>query len=227
MARQLIFDLPVRTARGREDFFISPANRNALTTIEAWPGWPGGKLVLTGPEGSGKSHLARVWADLAEAVVISAADLSRRDVEMLAGQNIAIEDAEQVAGHASEEQALFHLHNLVLAEGRSLLITARTAPARWGLILPDLLSRMQAAALTRLEAPDDALLAAVLVKLFADRQLAVKPALIGYLTRRMTRSLSAAAGLVAELDAAALAENRAVTRKLAARVLDKGAQTGA
>jgi chromosomal replication initiation ATPase DnaA len=227
MARQLAFDLPVVAARGRGDFFVSPANRIALASIEAWRAWPGGKLILTGPEGSGKSHLAQVWAGLAEAELVRASDLARRDIRMLAGQNLCVEDADRIAGSPRAEQALFHLHNLALAEGHSLLITARMPPSRWRLALPDLDSRMQATPVAGLEPPDDALLAAVLVKLFDDRQLAVKPPLIAFLVARMDRSLAGARALVERIDRAALAENRALTRALAARVLDNPSETGA
>ncbi len=221
MARQLTFDLPAVTAQGRSDFFVSPSNAAALAAIESWQDWPNRKLVLTGADGAGKTHLVHVWAALGGARVIAATNLAGADIQALAGAAVAIEDADAIAGDTKAEQALFHLHNLVLAEGGSLLLTARNDPARWGLALPDLASRMQATLLTRIDPPDDALLAAVLVKLFSDRQIAVPPSLIGYLLPRIDRSLAAAAELVETLDKAALAEGRAVTRALAGRVLDK------
>jgi chromosomal replication initiation ATPase DnaA len=125
-----------------------------------------------------------------------------------------------VAGDLAAETALFHLHNLMAQAGGLLLITAAAPPRDWGLGLPDLASRMQGAALARLDPPDDALLSAVLAKLFADRQIAISPALIPYLVARMDRSMAAARDLVARLDAAALARGQAVTRALAATVLD-------
>jgi chromosomal replication initiation ATPase DnaA len=135
------------------------------------------------------------------------------------GTRVAVEDAELIGGNRAAEEALFHLHNLILPAGR-LLITARRPPRDWGLHLPDLLSRMQATAIARLDPPDDALLAAVLVKLFTDRQIAVPPTLIPYLIARMERSIAAARDLVAQLDRLALAEGRGVTRQLAAEILD-------
>ena len=134
---------------------------------------------------------------------------------------VAVEDADAVCGNAEAEATLFHLHNLLLAEGGLLLLTAKSPPNRWPLGLPDLASRMQATATAVIAAPDDALLSAVLVKLFADRQISVPPALIPFLAARMDRSFAAAAALVEALDAAALAEGRAVTRPLAAAVLDR------
>jgi chromosomal replication initiation ATPase DnaA len=220
VTRQLAFDLPNAEALTRADFFVSPTNALALQTVEAWQHWPGRKLVLIGPEGAGKSHLARIWAADAGAVVLRAEDLGSVDLAPLAGARVVVEDAERISG---AEAALFHLHNLVAADG-ALLLTATSPPRDWGLQLPDLISRLQAAALARLDAPDDALLSAVLIKLFADRQVAVSANLIPYLVSRMPRSIGAARGLVAALDAHALALGRPVTRALAAEVL--GADPG-
>ncbi|GAW33268.1 chromosomal replication initiator protein DnaA [Roseovarius sp. A-2] len=223
MAQQLSFDLPVRPALGREDFFVSPANAEAVAMIEGWQGWPSRKLILAGPAGAGKTHLTHVWAALSGAQVIAARDLPDADIPALAQGPVAVEDARQIAGDRAAENALFHLHNLTLAEGHALLITARGAPHLWGLTLPDLASRMQGTLLSELRAPDDALLSAVLMKLFADRQLSPSPDTIPYLARRIERSFEAARDIVAALDARALAETRPVTRSLAARVLDKRA----
>ena len=117
------------------------------------------------------------------------------------------------------EEALFHLHNLVLAEGFPLLITADRPAHLWGLSLPDLMSRMQGTQSVNLEQPDDQLLSAVVAKLFADRQLMPSPDVISYLVARMDRSFDAARDLVAAIDREALARKRPVTRKLAAEVL--------
>ncbi len=220
MPRQLALDLPARAALGREDFFVAPPNALALATVEGWRDWPGGRLVLVGPAGSGKTHLAHVWAAETRAAIQPAAELTPEKVEALSAGPVVIEDADRISPAA--EPALFHLHNLVLAQGGRLLLTARTAPAHWPLTLPDLASRMQAAPIARLESPDDALLSAVLVKHFADRQITVSPKLIDYLLGRMDRSLAAAATLVDQLDRRALAEGCAVTWHLARRVLDRG-----
>ncbi|HMB14030.1 MAG TPA: DnaA/Hda family protein [Roseovarius sp.] len=220
MAQQLSFDLPVRPALGREDFFVSPANAEAVAMIEGWQGWPSRKLILAGPTGAGKTHLAHVWAALSGAQMIAAPDLPDADIPTLAQGSVAVEDAHLIAGDRDAEDALFHLHNLTLADGHALLVTARRAPHLWGLTLPDLASRMQGTLLTELRAPDDALLAAVLMKLFADRQLSPSPDTIPYLARRIERSFAAARETVEALDRAALAHGRAITRRLAARVLD-------
>ncbi len=221
MPRQLRFDLPARPALGREDFFVSPANAAAVGMIEGWQGWSGRKLLLTGPSGAGKSHLVQVWAGLAAAKVVAAQDLTSADIPDLATRNIAVEDAQAIAGDRAAEEALFHLHNLALAEGQSLLLTADAPPQRWGLVLPDLASRMQGTTLVALEAPDDDLLAAVLMKLFADRQLSPAPDTIPYLVPRMARSFDAARRVVTALDDAALESGRAINRTLARHVLDK------
>jgi chromosomal replication initiation ATPase DnaA len=215
--RQLAFDLAGSEAMTRDDFFVAPSNALALQAVEGWRDWPGRKLVLVGPEGSGKTHLAHVWAALSGAVILQAGAVGGADIATLAGQAVVVEDADRI-GEA--EAALFHLHNVVTAGG-ALLLTAATPPRDWGLRLADLESRMQSAPVARLEAPDDALLAAVLVKLFGDRQLAVAPNLIPYLVSRMPRSIGAARALVADLDAEALALGRPVTRALAGEVLDR------
>ena len=218
MARQLTFDLPVRPALGRGDFFVSPANALAVAQIDAGD-WPGSKLLLIGPPGAGKSHLAQVWAGEMPAEVLEATALGDTPPDALA---VVVEDADRIAGDRAAETRLFHLHNHVLAGGGRLLITAASAPGRWGLVLPDLASRMEATAVARLLPPDDALLAAVLVKHFADRQITVAPTLIPWLIRRMDRSFDAARALVADLDARALAKGGPVTQSIAREVLDSG-----
>lgn len=220
MIRQLIFDLPPQSNLRREDFVVTPANLLPLAQIDDWHDWPGGRLLLTGPSGSGKTHLAAIWAKAAGAPVLPAADLAGADLPALAAKGaVAVEDADRLAGDTGAETALFHLYNLLTGQG-TLLVTAATPPRDWGLTLPDLLSRLQAMPLVRLDPPDDALLSAVLVKLFADRQLAPAPALIPWLIARMPRSIDAARALVAELDARALATGRAISSRLAAEILD-------
>ncbi|MFY9238613.1 MAG: chromosomal replication initiator DnaA [Roseovarius sp.] len=221
MAHQLSLDLPARPALGRGDFFVSGPNAAAVAMIEGWENWPARKLVLHGPEGSGKTHLTHVWAALSGATITAATDLTTADIPTLAAAPVAIEDADRITGNPEAERALFHLHNLCLAEGHSLLITARTAPSRWSLALPDLASRMEGTPAIGLDAPDDALLSAVILKQMADRQIIPTPGTIPFLARRMPRSFAAVADIVAALDRAALAQKRPVTRKLAAEILDK------
>ncbi|MCV6592899.1 MAG: DnaA/Hda family protein [Silicimonas sp.] len=216
MARQLTFDLAARPALGRGDFFVSEANALALARLDASATWPNGKLVLTGPEGAGKTHLAHVWAGDSGAAMVELDDLPGLAIGEIASP-IVVEDADRL-GRAAETP-LFHLHNHLAAHGLPLLLTAERAPSRWDIALPDLRSRLEAAEIARISAPDDALLAAVLMKLFADRQITVAPAIISWLTTRMDRSFAEARRIVTELDARALAEGRKVTRDLAAAVL--------
>lgn len=223
MPEQLTFDLAVRPSLGRGDFFVSTANALALARLDAHDTWPNRKLVLVGPEGAGKTHLAHVWADEVGAKLIGAADLAELDIGAV-DYPVVLDDADRIAPDA--EVPLFHLHNHLAAASLPLLLTARTAPSRWTTALPDLRSRLEAAEVARIEAPDDALLAAVLMKLFNDRQLAVSPATITWLTTHMDRSFAEAARIVVALDKRALAEGRKVTRDLAAAVLDKGPEGG-
>ena len=224
MAEQLTFDLAARPALGREDFFISPSNAVAVDVIQTWHDWPQGKLVLVGPHGAGKTHLAHVWAAMCDARVIAAADLPGLPVQDLARAAVAVEDADRIAGDRDAEEALFHLHNLALAEGAPLLLTASAPPVRWELGLPDLASRMQGTAIATLQPPDDTLLAAVLVKLFADRQLQVEAGVVAWLTKHMDRSFAAAGAVVEAIDAAALRQRKTITQRFAARVLDNMSQ---
>ena len=220
MIQQLTFDLPVGARLTRADFCVTPANALALTAVDAWQTWPNNKMLVVGPEGAGKSHLAQIWAKDAKAVLMPATQLAAADISALATQPaVGIEDAETLAGDPAAEAALFHLHNLLATSG-SLLVTAKIPPRDWGLTLPDLASRMQATALTSLDPPDDALLAAVLAKLFADRQLAISANLIPYLVVRMDRSIAAARRLVDALDARALSQHRPITRAMAGELLE-------
>ena len=175
MAQQLGLNLPGRTARGRDDFFVAPSNRLALALIEGWRNWSGGKLVLSGPDGAGKTHLAHVWAELSGARIIASTSLASADVPFLATGPVAVEDVPDIAGDMAAQTALFHLHNLLLADGHALLLTGAGTAARWPITLPDLKSRIQGTTSIALEPPDDALLSAVLVKLLADRQLTLCP----------------------------------------------------
>lgn len=218
MPEQLGLDLASVPALGRADFLIAPSNAVAVAMIEDRQA---DKLVLTGPDGSGKTHLAHVWAKERGARIILAAQLTKDAVPTLAQGPIAVENVPEIADHAEAQTALFHLYNLVLAEGHALLLTGRPVVRDWRLSLPDLASRVAAAPAVALEAPDDTLLAAVLAKLFADRQLTPKADLIPYLIRRMDRSFAAAGVLVDRLDTASLAQKRPISRVLAAGVLDK------
>lgn len=218
MPEQLGFDLPSVPALGRADFLIAPSNAIALAMIE---NMQSDKLVLTGPDGSGKTHLVHVWAKAKDATIIPATTITAEKVPSIAQGCVAVEDVPNIADDPRAQTALFHLYNLVLAEGHMLLLTGRPPMRDWGLTLPDLASRIAAAPAVALEAPDDALLSAVLAKLFADRQLTPKADLIPYLIRRMDRSFAAAGALVDRLDAASLAQKRPISRTLAAALLDK------
>ena len=220
MIRQLAFDLPAQAAWRREDFFVSQANALALSAIDGTEGWPQGKMVIVGPKGAGKTHLAHLWCAAQSALLFRAEDLLALDLgQPDLPKAIALDDAERVAGNPAAEEALFHLHNWILPKGRLLLTSA--SPVRdWGVVLPDLRSRIEAASVIKLEEPDDALLAAVLVKLFSDRQVSVSPLLISWLVPRMERSIGAARDMVAALDAMALAEGKPISRAMAAALLD-------
>jgi chromosomal replication initiation ATPase DnaA len=213
--RQFAFDLPVDPAFGRADFLNSDCNAAALHRIESWPDWPQHALVLHGPSGSGKSHLAHLWHQRSGGTLIAGAALDEHDPSALAVlPAVAVDDADRAA-----EQALLHLFNCCRETGAGLLVVAPEAPAVWPIALPDLASRLRAAEAVGIGPPDDALLAAILVKHFADRQLRVKPGVVAYLVPRMERSFAAAAALAARLDRLALSAQRPIGLALARQAL--------
>ncbi|MCT4559670.1 MAG: DnaA/Hda family protein [Pelagimonas sp.] len=218
--KQLALPLPKRAALGREDFYVTTANALAVAQIESWQIWPARKMVLAGPSGAGKTHLAHVWAALSGARIVEATDITPETVPDLAQSSLCVENAEDIAGNAQAEEILFHLHNMVLANGHALLLTGTRPPNLWGLTLPDLQSRMMGAQTATLAEPDDDLLAALLLKLFADRQIMPAPDVIPYLTRHMPRSYRAAQDIVDALDEAAMGRTKGVSRPLAAAVLE-------
>jgi chromosomal replication initiation ATPase DnaA len=217
--RQLAFDLPHRSASGADDFLVAAPNAEAVAWLDRWPDWPAPGLAIHGPEGCGKTHLLRVWQARSGAQLLRAAELDCIDLAAFAAapQPVALDEC----GGPFPEQRLLHLHNLLAGAGRHLLLAGREPPARWAVALPDLRSRLGALPAVAIEAPDDALLAGVLLKLFSDRQLRVNAALIDYLLARMERSFAAVERLVARLDAMALQKRRAVTVTLARDALQQ------
>jgi len=214
---QLTFDLPHRAALGAEDFLVSDCNRAAVKLIDAWPQWSDQVQLLIGPPASGKTHLARVWQALSGARALSPDKLRMDFVDgMEAGTPLVVEDADRTA---CEEKALFHLVNLARENRLFVLLTARCAPIRWRLLLPDLLSRLNAVPAVEIGPPDEALIRTVMLKHFADRQLDIDPKVLTYLSLHVDRSLAAAAAAVAAIDRAALATGRKISRQLVSEVL--------
>jgi len=221
--RQLAFDLDPAENFSREDFLRGPGNAAALDLVESWPNWPSRIIALVGPEGSGKSHLAAIWATAAGGRRLASGALDEAGVPAalstgaLVVERAGVDDAQDI-----DERAMFHLINLAQEQRAFLLLTARSAPAGWPIRLPDLASRLRALPAITLAAPDDGMLRAVLVKLFADRQLEVDDGLINYLMVRIERSFAAARAVVTELDREALRLQRPVTRALASEILGSG-----
>lgn len=215
--RQLPLDLPHEAALSRDDYLVGGSNRAAFELLERWPDWPSPVVVLAGPVGAGKTHLVNAFRDETRAAVVQASDLKEDDVELLASAPAAVvEDAHL----GVDNTALFHLLNSARQAGNSVLITSRTWPASWKIVLPDLLSRLRAATPVEIQEPDDDLLRRVLVKLFADRQIAVEIGVIDYLVVRMERSLEVALRAVEAIDREALAGRVKITKPLAGRVLE-------
>jgi chromosomal replication initiation ATPase DnaA len=224
---QLPLTLPVRAARGRDAFYETGANARALAMLDDWRGWPLGRMALVGPKGSGKTHMLHVWAEEAGAVVLRPEDLAEADVPGLALSGaVALDDADRLHTLDHPEVAevtLFHLYNLLGQESGALLLSGRTPPSRWKAGLPDLKSRLGSLSFARLGRPDDALVQAVVVKLFADRQVAVRATVPPLLALHLGRDLAALERAVADIDSYALARRREVTATLAREALDAGA----
>ncbi|MFZ3228502.1 MAG: chromosomal replication initiator DnaA [Xanthobacteraceae bacterium] len=213
--RQLALALNHAESFAREDFLSGTSNESALALIDAWPDWPARALALVGPEGSGKTHLATIWAGAAGARVVSGRALGEIDVPAaLATGALVVEDAAAI----TDERALFHVINLAREEGVFLLFTARSAPSLWPVALPDVVSRLRALPVIVLQAPDDAMLRGVIVKLAADRQLQLDESVVGYILTHIERSFAAARAAVIALDQEALRQGRPPSRALAAEM---------
>jgi len=211
MNGQLPLDLHLAPRFGEQDFLETSANAEALALVRLWPDWPRHMLLLTGPPGSGKSHLGAIWSARSGARIFAGRDINAASPPALAAEPaLLLEDAEQ-----APEKELFHLLNLVSESGADLMLTADRAPDNWGLRTPDLLSRLRRMTHAEIAAPDEGFLRTILVKLFDDRQIRVEETTIDYLVARMERSLAAATRLVAALDREGLARGRPVTRALA------------
>ena len=216
-ARQLPLDLPHAVSFRRDDFLESAANAEALALVERWPDWPSYAAAIVGPDGSGKSHLASIWAERSGARTLPAHLLEKHEVPRSLSTGALV--LENLQPGDFDEHALFHLLNLAREDEASVLFTS-SHPLEGGMAgLPDLASRLRAVPVAKLAAPDDALIAAVLVKLFADRQIAIDQDLIAYLLPRMERSLGNARSLVAKIDDAALAARKEVSRTFVAALL--------
>lgn len=215
-ARQLVFDLPHVPALDAEDFLVSTCNAEAMGLVASWPDWANNAGLIVGPPGSGKSHLLNVWRKRSDAALFRASKITQTTIANLPDGPIAIEDIDR---ERIDERALFHLLNLSRERGFDVLISSRTPPGAWDIALPDLRSRLRSLPVVEIKPPDDELLSAVMVKLFADRQLVAPPAVIEYLLSRMERSIAVAVELVAEMDRSALAEKRKITTRFASRFL--------
>jgi len=217
--RQLAFTLPHAESLTRDNFLEGPVNAAALGLIESWPEWPARTMLLVGPEGSGKSHLAAIWAEQAGARSTTAQALTAASVPDALATGALVIEAIKPADFA--ERALFPLLHLAREEQAYVLITARVPPSAINVELRDLRSRLRALTVVSLAEPDDLLLRALIVKFCADRQLAVDESVVNYLATRIERSYAAARQAVDRLDREALRLGRPVTRALVAELLRK------
>jgi chromosomal replication initiation ATPase DnaA len=214
---QLALDLPHRSALEAEDFLVSTCNEAAVAVVDRWPDWPRQVMAVGGPGGAGKSHLVNVWRTRSGALDVAARDLDEATLAAFEQSGaLAVEDIDRGIG---DERVLFHALNMAAEHKLWLLITARVPPGDVNAALPDLKSRLKALPFVAIAPPDEALLRALLVKLFSDRQLSVEPHVISFLGLRIERSAEGARRIVAEIDRLALRTHRKVTRALAAEAL--------
>lgn len=220
-AQQLPLDLGFRHAFGRSDFHIGQSNCDAVGWIDRWPDWPAPVLILQGLAASGKSHLAAVWQDKTNASVIKPEMLTTHSAEELfvLGDCFVIDALDPWLGDRAAETTLFHLYNMLKEEQKTMMVTMRMAPTHAEFVVPDLASRFRAAPSVQIHAPDDMLLASVLIKLFSDRQLRLSNDVISYLLPRMERSFAAARDVVTRADHLALSEKRGISVPLMRKVL--------
>ncbi|MCJ8519218.1 chromosomal replication initiation ATPase DnaA [Pseudorhizobium tarimense] len=214
---QLPLAFPYSSASGRDDLLVSARLDAAVSVIDQWPQWPAPVVILAGPVGSGKSHLAAIWRERSQATSICPKTGSSA-AALAAEGPVLFEDADR---RGFDETELFHVINSVRENGHTLLMTARLWPMSWPVTLPDLRSRLKAATVVEIGEPDEDLLGQVIIKLFADRQLYIDDKLVGYIVQRMERSLAAAQTIVERLDRLALARGTGITRNLAAEVLNE------
>jgi len=210
--KQIPFDFDPRPALGGEDFLVAPSNADAVQWVERWPDWPGPVLAIVAPAGAGKTHLANVFQAQTGARLVSVEDLrsQRADGVLVGAPALVLEDVETFLD-ADLAEELLHLYNLAREEGVKILMTAVRPPSRWAITLKDLSSRLKTAPVAEISPPDDALITALIVKQFADRQLSVDPDVLTYMLARMVRSFSAVRNLIQAIDEHALAQKRRIT----------------
>ena len=217
MSEQLSFKLPIKVTHERHSFFISEANKNAVAILEDCTTWPQGKMIVLGPKASGKSHLLKIWLNEKDAQPIDPlGDFEQPE----AGAKIVVDNLQNVAGIGPAETRLFHLHNHLQSTGGLLLMASSIAVRQAGFRLSDLLSRLEGTSCTKIDRPDDALLHAVLLKAFMDRQLSPSPEVLAYILKNIDRSFDAAGDIVARLDVISMSTKRPITRAMAANILN-------
>ena len=226
-AQQIPLDLSHRPAYGRMDFLVAPSNERAVAWIDRWPEWPAPALIIYGPASCGKTHLAAVWKEQTGAAFVDTGDLAAQSADKIAAaaEHLVLDHIDPWLGDRAAETVLFHLYNLMREEKRTLLLTMRAPPQHINFAVADLASRLRAAPAAAIEPPDDALLAALLVKLFSDRQLQIGHDVLGYILPRMERSFAAAHDLVVAADRLAMAEKKGISVPLIRRVLLQDTQT--
>ncbi len=222
-ATQIPINFPLRPASGREDFLVSAANEEAIAWIDKWPDWPTGFLIIKGPSGCGKTHLAHVWQKQTGARILTPKDLEGNSIEDIAQLTLTPLVMEDLGGKIDDD-AFFHLFNMLTEKKQSLLMTTTKRVKKWKVKLPDLKSRLGTVPVTKVRQPDDQLFAALIIKHISDRQLAVEPDVVQYLVMRLERSFAEVRRFIALVDSAALAGRRKITKPFIRELLKEKKQ---
>ncbi len=209
-SQQLVLPFTPRTCHGGADFLVADCNREAVAWLDLWPDWHEPGLIVHGPAASGKSHLVQLFLDhtggtrvTADSVVTDIAELT------FDFPAVAVDDADELI-RSGIEQPLLHLFNGVKEAGGRLLLTGTASPGRWPFRLADLASRLRALPAACIHSPDEALLTALIVKLFHDRQVIIEDAVPSYMLARIPRTFNAVRSAVERIDAVSFAERRRV-----------------
>jgi chromosomal replication initiation ATPase DnaA len=220
-SEQLIFPFPETVDHAVEAFIVASSNRHAFDWVERWPDWPFTALVLAGPAGCGKTHLATLWRERCHAasVDLGTADIEQAAALTAAGTPILVEDCDRALSDIQAERALLHLYNLAKAAGSRLLLTGRRAPSLWPLALPDLRSRLNSTMVVAIDPADDELLRSVAAKLFGDKQVEVGDEVVSYLLSRSERTVAHVAQAIERLNTISKTRLRPITVPMARDVL--------
>ncbi len=214
---QYLLKFAPNTYMSEEDFLVAACNETAYKTIKIWPYWQHFALNIFGPKSSGKSHLAQIWINRVQKSlprpiqipVVPASNINMKNINKYANESpfLVIENMD---GHINEE-AFFHLYNHYNVPEKFILFTSEFPLSKLPLKLPDLRSRLNTVPTAEILQPDDAMLTALIAKLFNDRQIIISQEILDYILKHTERSFDFIARLIEEIDDISWTYGRAVS----------------